>query len=236
MARPGFVATLADGRPRCQAKSKRSGIQCNRCSEPDMRVCRVHGGATPKGPASPNWKHGRHSKHAFIPQRLLQHYRASLEDPELIALRKDIALSDAVVLDILQKFDAGESAAVWRRASRALGSLREAQRDGDDVGVLGAITELAAAVEAGRADAEARGELREQMDLGRRLRDTERRRLEGEQSTITVERMLGMATRFAEILREAQLPREVLARVLGQMQREVTLIGAAAVLPRKVGE
>ena len=32
--------------PRCQAKSKRSGIQCRRAAMRGMQVCRTHGGAS----------------------------------------------------------------------------------------------------------------------------------------------------------------------------------------------
>ena len=32
--------------PRCQAKSKRSGMQCRKAAMQDKRVCRSHGGAS----------------------------------------------------------------------------------------------------------------------------------------------------------------------------------------------
>ena len=35
--------------PRCQAKSKRSGLQCQKAAMQGKRVCRSHGGAS-KGP------------------------------------------------------------------------------------------------------------------------------------------------------------------------------------------
>lgn len=37
--------------PRCQAKSKRSGLQCRKAAMSGKRVCRIHGGAS-KGPTT----------------------------------------------------------------------------------------------------------------------------------------------------------------------------------------
>ena len=38
--------------PRCQAKSKRSGVQCRKAAMRGKRVCRTHGGAS-TGPRTP---------------------------------------------------------------------------------------------------------------------------------------------------------------------------------------
>lgn len=38
--------------PRCQARSKRSGVQCAKAAVKGKRVCRIHGGAS-TGPKTP---------------------------------------------------------------------------------------------------------------------------------------------------------------------------------------
>src|SRR5688572_15172438 len=93
------------GAKRCGAKT-RSGAQCAQPAMPNGR-CRLHGGKTPRGIASANFKHGRYS--SALPDRLVGRYLQAVSDPELIALHHDIALVDAFISDVLPRLDAGES-------------------------------------------------------------------------------------------------------------------------------
>lgn len=45
----------------CTATSKRSGKRCRKSSMTDRTVCLLHGGKTPRGVASPHFRHGRYS-------------------------------------------------------------------------------------------------------------------------------------------------------------------------------
>lgn len=87
----------------CTAKSKQSGDRCKRHASPGHNVCHIHGGKTPSGMALPQTKHGRYSKH--LPTRLGERYEAALSDPDLLALRDEIALTDAEVARILDSLD-----------------------------------------------------------------------------------------------------------------------------------
>lgn len=44
----GFEMYLADGKPRCWGRSKKTGKQCGRASRPGQHVCRFHGGNAPQ--------------------------------------------------------------------------------------------------------------------------------------------------------------------------------------------
>ncbi len=46
----------------CTATSKRTGERCRKSAMLGRTVCLAHGGRTPRGVASPHFKHGRHSK------------------------------------------------------------------------------------------------------------------------------------------------------------------------------
>lgn len=46
---------------RCNARTRRGGLCQNLPMWPTHR-CRMHGGASLRGPAHPNYKHGRYSK------------------------------------------------------------------------------------------------------------------------------------------------------------------------------
>jgi len=45
----------------CTATSRRSGQRCRRSAMVDRTVCRIHGGKTPRGVASPHFRHGLYS-------------------------------------------------------------------------------------------------------------------------------------------------------------------------------
>lgn len=72
--------------PQCQARSKRSGEQCGNYAISGRRVCKFHGGLTPKHNTGPkteegrlrqhmaNWKHGMRSKEAIEENRKIREY------------------------------------------------------------------------------------------------------------------------------------------------------------------
>jgi hypothetical protein len=58
--------------------------------------CKWHGGANhPGGPSHPNWKGGRWSK--FLPKGIRERFQEAMEDPELLRIRQDMALLDAII-------------------------------------------------------------------------------------------------------------------------------------------
>jgi len=56
-------------------------------------VCRMHGGATPRGVNHPSWKGRGYSKD--LPTQLRDRFAASVEDPHLSSCRSELALIDA---------------------------------------------------------------------------------------------------------------------------------------------
>src|SRR3954465_9212974 len=94
----------------CGAKT-RSGAPCRTRPMPNGR-CRMHGGKSLAGPASPSFTTGRHSK--YLPRRLLARYQEMAHDAELLALRDEIALIDARIADVLGRVESGESSRIWR--------------------------------------------------------------------------------------------------------------------------
>ena len=73
--------------------------------------CRMHGGKVPAGIASPQFKHGRYSK--YLPARLVGKYEEAAADPELLALRDDVALLDTRLVTVVSALDTGESQEAW---------------------------------------------------------------------------------------------------------------------------
>src|SRR5512137_2855467 len=100
---PFFTEGKRAGQRRCQAWSRQENRQCTMYPMVGKEVCRMHGGKSAGGIASPLWKHGRQSK--YLPARMRDAYNASLTDKELLELRGEIALVDARITDLLQRVD-----------------------------------------------------------------------------------------------------------------------------------
>jgi len=106
----------------CTVKSKQSGQRCKRYAVFGKTVCVIHGGKSPGGMASPNLKHGRHSK--YLPKGLLEKYKTALADPELLQLHDEIALIDARLAEVLGKIEAGADASqTWETLQIEFASL-----------------------------------------------------------------------------------------------------------------
>ncbi len=96
---------------RCHAHN-RKGEQCRKPAVPGRTVCHYHGGKTPVGAAAPAFKHGRYSK--YLPKRWLERYEAALANPDLLALKDEIALIDLRIADLVEGATTPEKqAAVW---------------------------------------------------------------------------------------------------------------------------
>jgi len=86
--------------PTCGAKT-RSGGTCQKAPVPGRARCRLHGGASlPAGPMHPTYKHGRYSK-GGIPKGLREHLERAEADPDLMSLREEIVVIQAVIAERL---------------------------------------------------------------------------------------------------------------------------------------
>lgn len=98
----------------CNAKSKRDGQPCRNIAVNGSDKCRMHGGKSPKGIASPSFKTGETSKYAYLPKRLSEKVETFLNDPALVELKENIAILDARLSELYQNFHESEPADVWR--------------------------------------------------------------------------------------------------------------------------
>jgi hypothetical protein len=80
--------------------------------------CRIHGGKTPNGLALPQTKHLRYSK--YLPDKLLSAYQDASSDPELLSLRHDINLIDALLLSNFEALDTEESGEAWKAIRKSV--------------------------------------------------------------------------------------------------------------------
>jgi hypothetical protein len=92
--------------PACGARRRDGG----RCRQPGMQPsgrCRLHGGKSPRGLASPLTKTGRYSRD--LPTRVAARYESALADPTLLSLRDDVAVLQAAITDVMAEIRDAES-------------------------------------------------------------------------------------------------------------------------------
>lgn len=159
----------------CSAKSKRSGEQCRRDAVAGYNVCSLHGGKTPRGVASANWKSGRYSQ--AMPARLRERYQEALHDPDLVAMRSDLALIDSRLLDLLERADSGEAGMLWERLHDAAAAFKRSRASGDVKAMNEALHTLFETIDDGRTDAATWAEIRGLVEQRRKVSVSEQKRL-----------------------------------------------------------
>lgn len=114
---------------RCQAMSQRSKKQCKKWAITDREVCRSHGGATPRGIDSANFRHGAYSKD--LPARLSRKLDEARSDPQSLSTFNEILVIQARLSDLMEKLKSADSEERWKGARDAFAVYRdEVQSDG----------------------------------------------------------------------------------------------------------
>ena len=102
----------------CTAKAKRTGKRCRANAIRGKDKCRVHGGMTPV-------KHGFYSK--YKSQRCTTRIEELLEDPDLLDMRRPIAVLEALTSQLLEKLEKSEDLAIDKEERAALMLLAKEQ-------------------------------------------------------------------------------------------------------------
>lgn len=201
----------------CTATSKRSGERCRNRPAIGRTLCHIHGGKTPVGIAAPQTVTGRYSKH--LPTRMLATYEASKADPELLALRDEIGLLDARLVDLLKRVDTGESGATWRALQAEYRAYREALAKADVPEMSARLKAIGSLITQGVADEAAWVDVRATVEHRRRLVESERKRLVDMQQMVTGEQAALLVRSLMQAIRDHVHDRDVLARITADLAR-----------------
>ena len=179
-------------RGRCTRAVKQEGLRCGQ----------NHGGRTPKGPASPNWKTGRYSK--YLPTDLGERYAEFRSRSDLVSLRDELAMIDARLSELSEELAGlrdSEGEEAWGRAKRLFGRLKTAIDNKDGATVIAAMEALDSVFEQGRSDARIWDEMLSLMDKRRRMAETESRIATRERLVISVEEFNVLVARTIGIIK-----------------------------------
>ena len=163
--------------------------------------CRNHGGRALAGTDHPNLRHGRYSKH--LPQRLAERAAEAANDPDLVSLRDELALLDALTQEALGQLDAGGGAALWYELQRHWRTFERAMASGDTQAMRAAVAEVSAVIGRGVLDASALSTVRGLIQDRRRVARDEVQReraidgyMTSAQAMLLAEALAGSALQF----------------------------------------
>ncbi|MCB9150190.1 MAG: hypothetical protein H6641_15650 [Caldilineaceae bacterium] len=201
---------------KCGAKT-RTGETCKSWAVTGSKRCRMHGGKSPKGIASPQFKTGRYSKH--VPTRLAARYLEAEDDPELIELRADVALLDARIADLLARVDTGESGQAWADVGAAFEDLRQANRKGDAAAATGAFRRLEMLIIKGSDDRAAWAEVFQLVEQRRRTVESERKHMAAMGQLVAVDKMMTLAGALLAAVKQHVDDKEALRLIAADFSR-----------------
>ena len=98
--------------------------------------CKFHGGMSlPAGPLHPTWKHGRYSK--ITPPHMTEAYETAMKDEQLLSIREEIALYNAMIVERWGRLGKLEAASkLWADLKVIWGNLEKARAAGDTDAML----------------------------------------------------------------------------------------------------
>lgn len=202
----------------CTAKSKQSGVQCKNPAMADSTKCHIHGGKTPKGIASPNFKTGRHSK--YIPVGLMDTYHEHLTANDRLVLDSEIALVDVRISEIVESLGDYDSADLWYKLYQQRVEYRAAGTEIERIKALNAIFEL---IEMGASYTSKWAEVYASIEQRRKLVESERKRLVEAEQTIQVDQALLLVTALLNAVKSNVSDTQALVAIQSEFNR---LVGA----------
>jgi hypothetical protein len=210
---------------RCGAHNKRGGV-CGSWAVKGRTCCRMHGGKTLVGTACPQYRSGRYS--AYVPARLRARYEPARVDPDLLSLRGELALVDALLRDLLSRVATGESGPLWVDLKKAHRGFTRTRLAGDVPEMNTALAEMELLIDTSVRDHAAWGEIGALIEQRRRLAESESKRLVALQQMMTQEDALLMMHRLVDIITRHVPDKKALSGIIVDLQQ---MAGPAHGLP-----
>jgi len=183
---------------RCHGTTLR-GERCGQWAVKASGVCRFHAARSLRDLTTPQFANSKAIP--YLPKRLHSMFLASMRDPSLDNLKKQIGLLDMREKELLKRLGTTESDKAWTQAREYLLRLMEATRAGDKNASFYAVEGLKKAILDGSNEVQQWDEIRENMEQRRKMVETERKREEYLRASITPEILAAMVGRIVMIVK-----------------------------------
>lgn len=185
-----------------------------RCKQPvrvGWTVCKYHGAGTHDSPAGRPPVTGNYSKH--LPTRYMHDFEEYLHDPNLLSMRKEMALLDVRMGELLERLETSDAPQAWMKIAVAAAMLEKVLKDKDGKFNMGTIDEIVdilhTAITAHKDDKDTWHELVNLIDNRRKVADVERRRVEAAKKYLTLQEANTMLAYFVNsVMKNVSSPTE----------------------------
>lgn len=222
-------------RSRCQSWNYNKGRQC---AAPAVRLkerCKVHGGLTPGGLASPNTKHGLYS--SYLPARLAGSYENLLTlGQDLFKIDDETAALTSLIQEQLEKIESGESGAAWQKLSEIYEKLailgQKPDKSPEDIQMFNALfVELGKVISDGSMAFTARSEAVGLIEQKRKLVSDERKDWAAKHQAMSFDRVMLIMTAMAASFKQA-----LEAHIIDDKSRQSVLVDTQEFLNRVISK
>lgn len=183
--------------------------------------CRMHNGNAKKGMELPQFKHGRYSK--YMPTELLKVYNEAIDDPQLLSVRAEIALMDALLTNLLPNLDTGESGKAWKDILTLIARAREAVDNKDTGKFLGSMRDIESIAQRRVLHYETQSEIKHTVDARRKLVETETKISMQNERAIPVEQMMVLMSQVIGVIQSVVTEEKQRYAIAVELQRLVSL-------------
>ncbi len=196
---------------KCGAKLRKSQPPryCQRYPMPNGR-CHLHGGLSPKGPAAASYQGKGFSKY-FPSKKLGKIFARSFEDPELTRSRKDLAIVETRLVELIQSLNTQQNGSLWTQLRSKHRELKRSKPTSTKAANL--FKEIGELVERGSNDSLIWNEIAKQIDLRRRLLDSETKRIHVAHQVMTAEEVRMLIDSVANLIRDHVKDRQTLQKI-----------------------
>lgn len=200
-----------------------TGERCKRHALKGREYCKRHGGNSPIGPANGAWKGGRYATKS-VPARLMERFEASLNDPDLMDLSREVSMLDARLDELFARIDKGESGAIWKALREADAEMDAAAKKRDKSGEAAALGRVKALIKRGFADNAAWTDIYEAWELRRVHVQTDARIRRDKQESLNPKQSIALVAAMMECARiyvtESTQQRAFQAHLMGILRRD----------------
>ncbi len=218
------------GGPKCGANKKQGRGICEQgagwgTDHPGDGRCKLHGGKSPRGPASASFKTGKHSKwfEEFFGGVLLKGYLRAQTEEELVSLEEQIRVWTAREHELVARLkDHGETAKAWLRCRALvpqLVKLRSGKPTAAKESAIGdRLQELETIVLNAATHETAWQDIAACHELLARLKTAEARKRESEHLMISVDQAMQLGAIIAAVAMQAITERARLTEFVEKMR------------------
>jgi hypothetical protein len=150
----------------------------------------MHRGGAVRGVAHPNFRGKGYAKD--LPHNLVNSFTKALADPDLLSMRKEVALLQVRIQELVGRLHTGEAGSLWSELQQAYRDYRKALNDHDDAAAGRALESLGNRFAQGADHEAAWNEIQKAIDDKARVASREWKRLVDLQQVITAEQAMAL--------------------------------------------